>query len=116
MPAKFVEKEERKQKGGYENRTEHKTSSVRNTGRQTGREESIHTRLRLIETDKQTRNVREGDRGYYWQSAKVGDSHSGHVDLTSCMECFQSCDHDSERNVYWQSDGKFLLWEHFMRK
>jgi hypothetical protein len=63
---KFVEKEERKQKGGtcgYEYRTEHKTHSSRNIGRKTGRNESIYTRHRLIETGKQTRNVREGDRG-----------------------------------------------------
>ena len=37
---KFVEKEERKQKGGYEYRTEHKTRSARNTGRKTGRKDS----------------------------------------------------------------------------
>jgi len=61
---KFVEKEERKQRGGYEFRTEHKTRSARNTGRQTGREERIHTRHRLIETSKQTRKVHEGDRVY----------------------------------------------------
>jgi len=35
--------------------------AARNTGRKTGREESIHTRHRLIETGKQTRKVREGD-------------------------------------------------------
>jgi len=35
----------------YEYRTEHKTRSVRNTGRKTGREENIHTRHRLIETN-----------------------------------------------------------------
>ena len=29
-----------------------------------------------MKTGKQTRNVRVGDRGWYWQSAKVGDSHS----------------------------------------
>jgi len=63
---KFVEKAETKQKGDSEYRTEHKTRSARNTGRKTGREESIHARHRLIETGKQTRNVREGDRGYYW--------------------------------------------------
>ena len=40
--------------------------AARNTGRTTGREENIHKRHRLIETGKQTRNVREGDRGYYW--------------------------------------------------
>jgi len=39
---KLVEKEERKQKGDYEYRTEHKTRSAHNTGRKTGREESIH--------------------------------------------------------------------------
>jgi len=61
----FVEKQERKQKGGYEYRTEHKTRSARNTGRKTGKEESIHTRQGLIETGKQTRNVCEGVRGYY---------------------------------------------------
>jgi hypothetical protein len=59
---KFVEKEERKQKDGCEYRTEHKTHN----GGKTGTEESIHTRHRLIDTGKQTRNVREGDRGYYW--------------------------------------------------
>ena len=62
---KFIEREERKQKGGYEYTTEHRTRSARSTGRKTGREESIHTRHRLIETGKQTRKVREGDRGYY---------------------------------------------------
>jgi len=40
----FVEKEERKQKGGYEYRTEHKTRSARNTGTKTGREESAAQR------------------------------------------------------------------------
>ena len=62
----YVVKEERKQRDGYEDRTEHKTRSARNTGRQTGTEESIHTRHRVIETGKQTRKVREGDQGYYW--------------------------------------------------
>ena len=71
----FAEKE-RKPKGGYEYRSEHNTRSARNTGIKTGREESIHTRRRIIETGKQTRNGREGDPGYYWQSAKVVDSHS----------------------------------------
>ena len=66
VSVKFAEKEEREQKGGYEFRTEHKTRSACNRGRKTGREESIHTRHRLIETGKQTRKVREGDRGYYW--------------------------------------------------
>ena len=61
----FAEKEDRKQKGGYEYKTEHKPRSARNTGRKTCREESIHTRHRLIETGKQTRNV-HGDRSYYW--------------------------------------------------
>ena len=56
-----VGKEERKQKVGYEYRTEHKTCSAHNTGRKPGREKSIHTRHRLIATGKQTRNVREGD-------------------------------------------------------
>jgi len=63
------------QKDGYEHGTEHKTRSARKTGRKTDREEKIHTRHRLIETGNQTRNVREGDRGSYWQSAKVGDLH-----------------------------------------
>jgi len=54
---KFSRKESRNQKGGYEHRTE--TRSACNTGRKTGREESIHTRHRLIETGKQTRKVRE---------------------------------------------------------
>jgi len=62
----FVEKEERKQKGGDECRTDHKTRSVRNTVKKTGGAKSIHMRHKLIETGKQTRNVREGDRGYYW--------------------------------------------------
>jgi len=47
----FAEKEERKQKGGYEYKTEHKPHSARNTGRKTCTEES--TRHRLIETGKQ---------------------------------------------------------------
>ena len=46
--------------------TGHKTRSAHNTGRKTGREESIHIRHRIIETGKQTRNVREGDQGCYW--------------------------------------------------
>ena len=41
-------------------------TEARNTGRKTGREESIHKQHRLVETGKQTRNVREGHRGYYW--------------------------------------------------
>jgi len=49
----------------YEYETEHKTSSVQHTIRHTGREESIHTRHKLIEAGKQIRNVREEDRGYY---------------------------------------------------
>jgi len=61
-----VKKEERKQKCGYKYRTEHKTHRALKTGRQTGREESMHTRHRLIDTGKRTRNVHEGDRGYYW--------------------------------------------------
>jgi len=61
----FTEKEERKQEGGYEYKTEHKPRSARNTGRKTGREENIHRRHRLIETGKQRRIGREGDRGYY---------------------------------------------------
>jgi len=63
---KFVEKEERKQQGSHEYKTERKTRSARNAGRKTGREEKIHTRHRLIETGKQTRDVHEGDQGYYW--------------------------------------------------
>ena len=65
VSTKFVEKEERKQKGDEECRTEHKTRSAHNTGRETGREESIHTRHRFMERGKQTRKVprREGDRG-----------------------------------------------------
>ena len=63
---KFVEREESRQKGGYEYGTEHKTGSARSTGSKTGREESIHTRHRLIEKGKQTRMVREGDQGYHW--------------------------------------------------
>jgi len=63
---KFVEKEERKQKGGHKHTTEHKTRNASNTGRKTGAEESIHTRHRLIQTGKQTRNVREGDQVWNW--------------------------------------------------
>ena len=39
---------------------------AQNTDKQTGREESIHTRHKFVETGKQRRNVHEGDRGYYW--------------------------------------------------
>jgi len=60
---KYVQKEERRQEGGYELRTEHKTRSTHNTCRETGREEIIHTRHRLIGTGKKARKVREGDRG-----------------------------------------------------
>jgi hypothetical protein len=38
----FVEKEERKQRGGYEYKIEHKQRSARNTGTKTGRDENIH--------------------------------------------------------------------------
>ena len=48
----FVEKEEPKQRDGYEYRTEHKTRSVRNTDWKTGREESIHTQHTLMKTGK----------------------------------------------------------------
>ena len=51
-------KKNKKTKGGQEYRTEHKRRSACNTGRKTGREENIHTRHRLIETGKQTRNGR----------------------------------------------------------
>ena len=61
-----VEKQETKPKGACENRTKHTTRSARNTGIKTSREENIHTRHRIIETGKQTRNGREGDQGYYW--------------------------------------------------
>jgi len=50
----FVGAKERKQKGGYEYRAEHKTRSARNTDRHTGREESIHIRHRLIEKGEHT--------------------------------------------------------------
>jgi len=52
---KLIRKEERKQKGGYKYRTEHKTRSTRNTGKKTGREESIHTTQthRNRKTDKE---------------------------------------------------------------
>jgi len=33
---------------------------------QKNREEKLHTLNTLIETGKQTRNVREGAQGYYW--------------------------------------------------
>ena len=48
-----------------EQNTEH-TASNRDTDRQTGREENIQTRNRLMKTGKHRWNVREGDRGYYW--------------------------------------------------
>ena len=51
---------------GYKLKIKHKPRRARNTGKKTGREESIHTRHRIIETGKQTRKVREGDQGYYW--------------------------------------------------
>ena len=57
----FAEKEKRKKQGGYDYETEHKPHSARNTGKKIDREESIHTRHRIIETGKQTRNVRERD-------------------------------------------------------
>ena len=52
--------------GDYEDETGHATRSALNTDKQTSREENIHTRHKLIETGKQRRNEREGDRGYYW--------------------------------------------------
>jgi len=55
----FAEKEARQKQGGYEYKTEQKPHNARNTGRKTGREESIHTRHRCIETGKQTRNGRD---------------------------------------------------------
>ena len=63
-------------KGGYEDGTEYKTrmkmeqntkhAARKTLVRQTSRKEIIHTRHRLIEKGNKTRNVREGDRGYYW--------------------------------------------------
>ena len=61
----FTEKEEREQKGSHEYKTRHKPRSARNTGTKTVREKNIHTRHRLIETGRQTRNGLGGDRGYY---------------------------------------------------
>jgi len=57
----FAEKAEREQKGGHEYEIELQPRSARNTGRKTGREESVHKRHRLIETGKQTRNGLGGD-------------------------------------------------------
>jgi len=78
---KFAEKGKGKEKSGYDYGPEHTTRSARKTGRKIGREENIHTLHRLIETGKQTRDVRGEDQGYDWYSAKVGDSvaHSGNV-------------------------------------
>ena len=47
VPIKFVEKGTRKQKGGQEYRTEHKTRSASNTGRTTGREETAQAQSRV---------------------------------------------------------------------
>ena len=41
-------------------------TNTQGVDRQTGREENIDTRHRLMKTGKQRRNVREGDQGYYW--------------------------------------------------
>ena len=102
MSIKFVENGERKQKGDYGYRTEHKTRSTHNTGRKTGREESIHTRHRLIKTGKQTRKVREGDRGYCWFSAKVGDSHSGNEDsLTGVLKTLRGNEERGCNRITW---------------
>ena len=90
---KFVEKEERKHKGGQEYRTKHKTRSACNTGRKTGREESIITQHRLMETGKQTRKVREGDQGQYWENAKVGDSHFEVQTRHPACYAFSQCNH-----------------------
>jgi len=56
----------KKPKRGYEYRSEHNPRSACNTGIKKGIEENIHTRHRIIETGKQTRNGREGDLVYYW--------------------------------------------------
>jgi len=58
MSFEFVEKEARKQKGGYEYGAKLETRCAINTDRQTGRAESIHTRHRLIETGKQRKYLR----------------------------------------------------------
>ena len=51
---KIFRKEERKPKTDFECRTEHKTrSSVRITGRKTGREEIIHNNTTQTQTDKE---------------------------------------------------------------
>jgi hypothetical protein len=52
--------------GDYEDGTGHDRRSALNTDKKTCREENIRTRHKLIETGKQRRNVRKGDRGYYW--------------------------------------------------
>jgi len=54
------------EKGECESGRTRNTQRAQNTDGQTGRKENIQTRHKLIETGKQIRNVREGDRGYYW--------------------------------------------------
>jgi len=89
-------KRRKRKKRGYEYKTKHTSHSARNITRKIGREEleSIHIRHRLIETTgNQTRNGLGGDQGHYWQSAKVGDSHSafqvGMSPLVALREIFQ---------------------------
>ena len=86
----------KKQKGACENRTEHKTRSARNSGIKTGREESIlHTQHRIIETGKQTRNGREGDRGY----TIIGKAPGLGVHTPKCRAAVRPCGSFSERNI-----------------
>jgi len=79
--------------------TEHKTRSAHNTGRKTGREESIHTRHRIIETGKQTRNGLGGYRGYIC----FFHSHSGVETLLPEYDAYivrlELCDDPFESNI-----------------
>jgi len=103
----LVEKEGKKQKGGYEDRTEHKTRSAHNTDRPIGREESIHTRHRHVKTGKQRMNVREGDRGYFWYSTNVENSLLLLKTRHPACGAFSQCNHDSESK--YDNDGAFIL-------
>ena len=93
----FAENEEREQKGGYGYKTKHKPRSARNTGTKTGREESIlvvHTRHRLKETGKQTRNGLGETKTIIGKAPRLG-IHTQEYQLAMKLECWPS----SERKI-----------------
>ena len=89
----FVEKEERIPKGSYEYRAEHKTRSVRKTGRKTGREESItYDTHSQKQANRHRMCVRE-------TKAIIGKAPRLGIYTLKCRVAVRPCGSFSERNV-----------------